>query len=96
MSDLTLERIFSDPDLSGSAPIALKFSPDGSRVSFLKPSSADFEQLDLWEYHIADRQARLLVDAASLSDSDRALSTEEKARRERKRMFQTGIVEYFW
>ena len=93
---LTLERIFSDPDLNGPTPVALKFSPDGQRVTYLKAGSSNFEQLDLWEYHIASQQTRLLVEAASLETAGRVLSDAEKARRERKRITQSGIVEYFW
>ncbi|MCB1644429.1 MAG: DPP IV N-terminal domain-containing protein [Pseudomonadales bacterium] len=55
-----------------------------------------FERLDLWEYHIQDATARMLVDSSTLMDSGKLLSDEEKARRERLRIFQTGIVEYFW
>ena len=33
---LSLERIFDDPSLSGKAPVQLKFSPDGSRVTYLQ------------------------------------------------------------
>lgn len=96
MTQLTLHRIFNDPDLNGSSPVALKFSPDGSRVTYLKPGQENFERLDLWEFNIATQQTRLLVDASELIDGQRILSDEEKARRERKRITQTGIVEYFW
>ena len=96
MTQLTLHRIFNDPDLNGSSPVALKFSPDGSRVTYLKPSQENFERLDLWEFNVATQQTRLLVDASELVSGQRILSDEEKARRERKRITQTGIVEYFW
>jgi dipeptidyl-peptidase 4 len=93
---LTLQRIFSAPDLNGPTPMALKFAPDGQRVTYLKAGSSNFEQLDLWEYHIASQQTRLLVEAASLAIAGRVLSDAEKARRERQRISQSGIVEYFW
>jgi len=96
MTQLTLHRIFNDPDLNGSSPVALKFSPDGSRVTYLKPSQKNFERLDLWAFNVATQQTRLLVDASELVSGQRILSDEEKARRERKRITQTGIVEYFW
>jgi len=66
MTQLTLHRIFNDPDLNGSSPVALKFSPDGSRVTYLKPSQKNFERLDLWEFNVATQQTRLLVDARKL------------------------------
>ena len=85
---LTLQRIFSAPDLNGPTPVALKFAPDGQRVTYLKAGSSNFEQLDLWEYHIASQQTRLLVEAASLAIAGRVLSDAEKARRERQRISQ--------
>ena len=96
MTQLTLNRIFNDPDLNGSAPVALKFSPDGARVTYLKPGQENFERLDLWEFQLKTQQSRLLVNASDLVLEQRVLSDEEKARRERKRITQTGIVEYFW
>ncbi|MEM6901001.1 MAG: hypothetical protein AAF583_14685, partial [Pseudomonadota bacterium] len=37
VNTLPLERLFQSPSLSGSTPRALAFSPDGSKVTFLKP-----------------------------------------------------------
>ncbi|MDG1204641.1 MAG: DPP IV N-terminal domain-containing protein, partial [Pseudomonadales bacterium] len=98
MSDqkLNLERIFGDPDINGDAPISLKFSADGRYVSFLKSNAKNVEQLDLWVFDITLGQSRLLVDSSDLTDSKRRLSDEEKARRERLRVSQSGIVEYYW
>ncbi len=93
---LTLDRIFGDPDINGVAPISLKFSPDGEYISFLKGSESDFEQLNLWVYRISDGTESLLVEASSLAEDHRILSDEEKARRERRRITQRGIIEYYW
>ncbi len=93
---LTLERIHSDPNLNGPSLRQVKISPDCSRVTFLKSRSEDFERFDLWEYNLEDGEIRMLVDSRSLVPEEVELSEEEKARRERKRLFATGIVEYFW
>ncbi|WP_020414550.1 DPP IV N-terminal domain-containing protein [Microbulbifer sp. VTAC004] len=93
---LTIERIFSDPALGGTAPRALEYSPDGSRVTFLKGRDEDYNRYDLWEYNIADRQSRILVKSDSLHSGDEVLSDEEKARRERQRIYGSGIMEYSW
>jgi dipeptidyl-peptidase-4 len=93
---LTIERIFSSPSLDGSAPRALKVSPDGERVTFLKGKQTDYERLDLWEYHIDSGKTRLLFDSNDLQSGDEELSDEEKARRERMRLSGTGIVSYQW
>lgn len=93
---LTIDRITSSPALSGSSPRAVKFSPDGVRVTFLRPDEADHKVLDLWEYNLEDKQARLLVAASSITGGSEELSQVERARRERMRITHTGIVSYSW
>ncbi|WP_100644440.1 S9 family peptidase [Alteromonas facilis] len=93
---LTIERIFASPSLDGSAPIKLRISPDGQRVTFLKGKASDAQRYDLWEYHIASGETRLLVNSDDLHKGNENLSDEEKARRERMRLSGTGIVDYTW
>ncbi len=91
---LTIERIFSDPNLDGPTPRGLKIAPDGSRVTFLRGRADDQNQLDLWEYDIASGATRRLVDSTALGEPAE-LSDEEKARRERARIAALkGIVGY--
>ncbi|GAA0712456.1 S9 family peptidase [Dokdonella soli] len=93
---LTIERIFSDPDLNGPSPRALKIAPDGSRVTFLRGRADDQNQLDLWAYDVASGQSRRLVDSLAIGEQ-KELSDAEKARRERERIAQLkGIVAYRW
>lgn len=94
--DLTIERIYESPSLEGSAPRSLKVSPDGQRVTFLRGKETDYDQLDLWEYHIASGETRMLFDSTSLAQGESELSDEEKARRERMRLSGSGIVSYQW
>ncbi len=92
---LSINRIYDAPALAGPSPIGLKVSPDGSRVTFLRGKESDQFQLDLWEYRIADKETRLLVDSKILLPGDEDLSDEEKARRERARTASLkGILEY--
>ncbi|MDP5141530.1 S9 family peptidase [Rheinheimera baltica] len=93
---LELERLFADPALSGATPRSLSMAPDSSRVTYLKGKAIDANRLDLWEYHIKDAKHRLLVDADSLVTGLETLSDEEKARRERMRLFASGIISYSW
>lgn len=93
---LSIERIFSSPSLDGGAPVKLKISPDGSRVTFLKGKESDYERYDLWEYHIESGTTRLLFDSDQLHSGPEELSDEEKARRERLRLHGSGIVDYQW
>jgi dipeptidyl-peptidase-4 len=46
--DLTMARVFASPDLSGPQPRALKLSPDGTLLTFLRPRADEKERLDLW------------------------------------------------
>ena len=92
---LPLERLFQDPALTGPRPLKLAVAPDGARVTFLRGKADDQNRLDLWEYHVASGQTRLLVDSALLAPGPEQLSDEEKARRERQRIAAlSGIVGY--
>ena len=95
---LTLEAITGDTPLSGPTLVQPKFSPDGARITFLKGKAENRNQLDLWAFDVATKQAALLVDSkALLPDGEGELSDEEKARRERQRTASlSGIVEYAW
>ena len=83
-AELTIDRLFDAPALAGPTIVGLKVSPDGSRVTFLKGKADDKDRLDLWEYNIQDRAARVLVDSKTLAPDKVKLSDEELARRERQ------------
>src|SRR5579859_3852308 len=82
---LTIERLFSGPDLSGASLRSPRISPDGRFVAYLKGKDTNKDRLDLWGYDIAHHQHRLLVDSAVLEPQERTLSAEEESRRERQR-----------
>jgi dipeptidyl-peptidase-4 len=92
---LTIERMFSAPDLSGPSLRAPQISPDGRLVTYLKGAEHNKDRMDLWAYDIATRHHRLLVDASKLVPEEHAISAEEEQRRERQRTSSlSGIVEY--
>lgn len=94
---LTLEAIAGDVPLSGTALMQPQIAPDGSRVTFLRGGEIDGYRLDLWEYHIESGETRRLVAADDVLPGVEALSDEEKARRERRRISAySGIVAYQW
>ncbi len=94
---LTLEAITGEAPLSGPTLMRPKIAPDGSRVSFLRGKDENRFQLDLWEYHIASGETRMLVDSRVVLPGEETLSDEEKARRERQRIAgMAGIVDYHW
>src|SRR5882757_2865472 len=79
---LTIDRLFSAPDLSGASLRAPQISPDGRLVAYLKGTERNKDRMDLWAYDIAQRHHRLLVDASKLVPQEHALSSEEEQRRE--------------
>jgi dipeptidyl-peptidase-4 len=94
-AELSIARLFADPPLSGPAPRLVKVAPDGTRVTFLRGRPDDADRLDLWEYHIASGETRMLVDSSLLAPVEGELSEAEKARRERLRIANFGgIVDY--
>ena len=95
-SELTIERIFADPALSGPTPRVVQVSPDGRRVGLLRGRKDDQHQLDLWSYDIADAALKLRVNSKELVPTEQ-LSAAERARRERERVADYhGIVNYKW
>ncbi len=94
-ADLSIERLFAAPDLSGPTLRSAAFSPDGRRITYLRGKETAKDVYDLWAYDIATGRHGLLVDSARLATSGGALSAEEEARRERQRTSSLGgILEY--
>ncbi len=95
--NLTVQRLFEAPDLQGPSLRQVKFSPDGTLVSYLRGRDDDPQAYDLWAYDIALGQHRMLVDSQRLVPAAEVLSPEEEARRERQRTAALrGIVDYQW
>jgi dipeptidyl-peptidase-4 len=95
-SDLSIERIFSDPALAGSTPRGVKVSPDGRRVGLLRGRATDQHQLDLWTYDVKTGRLEMRVNSAQLVPEEH-LSDAERARRERERTADyRGILDYDW
>ena len=93
---LTLERLFSSPDLAGAQPRVLKLSPDGTLLTSLKPRPDDKDRLDLWALDTKTGKERLLVDSKKVG-TGAELSEAEKMQRERARIGGSkGIVTYSW
>jgi dipeptidyl-peptidase-4 len=93
-AELTIDRLFGAPSLAGPSVIGLRISPDASRVTYLQGKADDKDRLDLWEYNLRDRSARILVDSRLVAPEDK-LSAEEIDRRERQRTAAlSGILEY--
>ncbi|MES1197219.1 MAG: S9 family peptidase [Pseudomonadota bacterium] len=93
---LTPERVFADPDLDGPTPREVRFSPDGRSITQLRPRADDHLALDLWTEPLNGGAARELIDSRALAVDESNLSEFERARRERMRVSEHGVVEYGW
>ncbi|WP_300530250.1 S9 family peptidase [Maricaulis sp.] len=93
---LSIERAFASPSLTGPSPRALTFSPDGSRVTFLRAKEEDRTVLDLWAMDAEGGEPYMLVDSRVLAPEERELTEAERQLRERARISSTGIVRYQW
>ncbi len=93
---LTVERVYSAPDLSGPRARGVSVAPDGSMVTYLKAKADDPRMTDLWAADVAGGEPRLLIDARALIPKDRVLSEAEKSRRERQGVQTHGVVAYDW
>lgn len=94
MTPLTIERMNASPALAGTSPRGLKLSPDGQRVTYLADRKDNQNFYDLWQMDVKTGKSSLLLNADKLASNE--LSDEEKARRERQRIYGEGIMEYFW
>src|SRR6202020_695983 len=96
-AELSIARIFANPDLNGPRLKSPQIAPDGSRVTFLRGGADDQHRMDLWEYDVAARSERLLGDTRTLPAGAAARPAAALARRERERTAgNTGIAQYRW
>ena len=91
---LDFAQVFGSTDLAGPQPRALKLSPDGSLLTFLRTRPDDRDRSDLWTRDTSSGAERMLVDSAALG-TGAELSEAEKMQRERARIGGSrGIVAY--
>ena len=92
---LDVERLFSGPALTGELPSHIKFSPNGDYIAWLQVAKDNRERLDLWLYETESKTKTLILDATVAGQSG-ILSDAEKAERERRRQFTTGVTNFHW
>src|SRR5262249_19642184 len=65
---LTVQRIYSDPSLSGPLCAGLAWSPDGQRISFVKEGQHASEGKAIWTTDAATGSAKVLVPSDKLTE----------------------------
>jgi len=93
---LTPERLHTGGSLDGASLSRARIAPSGDFVTVLQGREDDAQQQDLWAYDIETGEGRLLVSSTDLLGAPEELSEEEKNRRERARLYASGIVSYSW
>ena len=95
--ELPIARVFAAPALNGPAPHNVQISPDGTLVTFLRPSATDQSTFDLWAQPVAGGAPRLLMRGEAFEPRTAVLTEAEKSRRERQRVAgQHGVIDYEW
>jgi dipeptidyl-peptidase-4 len=91
---LTIESIFSEGGLTGRAPEAAQWSPDGKKLSFVQRDDAG-EHGELWYVDAATGEKKVLVSAAKLA-SLAPDANKIKDERERERVTRYHVAAYRW
>ncbi|NNE58405.1 MAG: prolyl oligopeptidase family serine peptidase [Hellea sp.] len=92
---LSPEVLVSRPSISGTFLAATKISPDGAYISYLASAGKNPAQ-NLWALDLESGENILLVAAEDVLGAPEQLSEEEKNRRERARIYASGIIAYSW
>jgi len=65
--ELTVERIYGRPSLSGSLTTSIEWSPDGKWLSYLERAGQGCDaEMEIWAIEIATGERRVLVDSEKL------------------------------
>jgi dipeptidyl-peptidase-4 len=94
LKPLTIPNIFAEGGLTGRAPETVKWSPDGTKVSFVQRDDPG-EHGELWYVDVATGEKKVLVSESKLAQ----LSPPEskiKDEREKERVTRYHVAEYIW
>src|ERR1700693_3732244 len=94
-SRLTPELVARYPRPGMAVPGRLRYSPDAKFVTYLFSERGDLVR-DLWRLDMASGQTEHWLSAPGEAVTEENISREEILRRERLRLRETGITEYFW
>jgi len=91
---LTIEAIFADGGITGRAPEAVQWSPDGKKLTFVQRDDSG-EHGELWYVDTATGEKKVLVSEAKLA-SLAPDATKIKDEREQERVLRYHVAAYVW
>jgi dipeptidyl-peptidase-4 len=91
---LTVEQIFAESGVTGRAPETIKWSPDGTKVTFVQRDEAG-EHGELWYVDTATGEKKVLVSEGKLSQLAPPAS-HIKDEREKERVTRYHVAAYTW
>ncbi|MGA8541444.1 MAG: DPP IV N-terminal domain-containing protein [Terriglobales bacterium] len=91
---LTIEQIFTEGGVTGRAPETIKWSPDGTKVSFVQRDDTG-EHGELWYVNALTGDKGVLVSEIKLSQLDPPLSRIHDER-EKERLMRYHVAAYSW
>src|SRR5260370_26773621 len=91
---LTIEQIFAEGGVTGRAPETIKWSPDGTKVSFVQRDDAG-EHGELWYVDTVTGEKKILASEIKLSQLAPPVS-KIKDDREKERVTRYHVAAYTW
>jgi dipeptidyl-peptidase-4 len=91
---LTIQSIFADGGITGRAPEAVQWSPDGKKLTFVVRDDAG-EHGELWYVDTASGEKKVLVSEGKLA-SLAPDATKIKDEREKERVTRYHVAAYVW
>jgi dipeptidyl-peptidase-4 len=91
---LTIEQIFADGGVPGRGPETIKWSPDGTKVSFVQRDDAA-EHGELWFVDVTTGEKKVLVSEAKLAQLAPPTSRLHDER-EKERVARYHVAAYIW
>ncbi len=92
---LTVERLFESPSLSGVSVSEFQWSPSGATLAYLRTDGRGSDH-ELWLYNPTTRRSSFFLRASDLREGEEIVSPEERMLRERTRGARGGITSFFW
>ena len=91
---LTIEAVFAEGGITGRAPETFKWSPDGTKVSFVQRDDSG-EHGELWSVDTTTGEKKVLVSEAKLGQLAPP-SSRIKDEREKERVTRYHVAAYSW